>query len=232
MTESNAWSKSNYNRFCEMYCQFCNKLCKNLNSLKQHECRCSNNPDRKNANSFSNYISENIKGKTKYNCPAIAKQVETMRQKYENGYQSPMKGRPSTFLGKHHTEESKAKMAVKARYNAINRINGWKSGDSHVQNKYEKAVSSFLTSHNISFIPEATIPQSRFGKKGSYYQFDFLIDNRIDLEIDGTSHNIAHDNERDSYVSKLYIVYRIKHNDSLDEVLSKLEDFYVYYKNN
>lgn len=29
-----------------MYCQFCNKECKNLNSLRQHEIRCNNNPNK------------------------------------------------------------------------------------------------------------------------------------------------------------------------------------------
>lgn len=29
-----------------MYCKYCNKLCKNLNSLHQHEIRCSENPNK------------------------------------------------------------------------------------------------------------------------------------------------------------------------------------------
>ena len=29
-----------------MYCQHCGKECKNLNSLKQHEIRCKENPDK------------------------------------------------------------------------------------------------------------------------------------------------------------------------------------------
>ena len=27
-------------------CKYCNKLCKNKNSLAQHECRCPKNPNR------------------------------------------------------------------------------------------------------------------------------------------------------------------------------------------
>lgn len=30
------------------YCRFCGKECHNINSLKQHECRCKQNPDRIN----------------------------------------------------------------------------------------------------------------------------------------------------------------------------------------
>lgn len=78
-----------------------------MNSLKQHECRCKSNPNRKSADNLAIYIANNRKGKTKDNCSDIAKQSATLKQKYLDGYQSPMKGKPGTFLGKHHTEESK-----------------------------------------------------------------------------------------------------------------------------
>lgn len=71
-------------------CKFCNKLCKNSNSLTQHELRCSKNP-KKLKNTFTDYIVSNRKGKNKYNCPEIAKQCETMKKKYEDGYVSPTK---------------------------------------------------------------------------------------------------------------------------------------------
>lgn len=74
------------------YCKFCGKECKNLNSLKQHECRCKDNPNRKNYDNLSKYIINNRKGKTKTNCPEIAKQVETMKQKYRDGYAHPDTG--------------------------------------------------------------------------------------------------------------------------------------------
>ncbi len=38
--------KNNYLKEQILYCQYCNKECKNLNSLKQHECRCKQNPNR------------------------------------------------------------------------------------------------------------------------------------------------------------------------------------------
>ena len=39
-----------------LYCQYCNKECKSLNSLKQHECRCKENPNRsKIISSFIEY---------------------------------------------------------------------------------------------------------------------------------------------------------------------------------
>lgn len=35
----------NFNKPQILYCQYCGKECKNLNSLKQHECRCKQNPN-------------------------------------------------------------------------------------------------------------------------------------------------------------------------------------------
>lgn len=36
----------NFNKPQILYCRYCRKECKNLNSLKQHECRCKQNPNR------------------------------------------------------------------------------------------------------------------------------------------------------------------------------------------
>lgn len=75
-----------------MNCKFCGKECKNKNSLTQHEIRCKENPNRKDFNRLANYSKENLKGQTKYSNPTIKKQAETLRNKYQNGYQSPVKG--------------------------------------------------------------------------------------------------------------------------------------------
>lgn len=70
----------------DLYCKFCEKECKNKNSLAQHELRCKYNPNRKDADKFAIYITNNRKGKTKENCEEIAKQAQTLKKKYENGY--------------------------------------------------------------------------------------------------------------------------------------------------
>ena len=78
-------------------CKFCGKECKNLNSLRQHECRCICNPNRKAYDSFCNYISNNRKGKTAENCEEIARQRYSLKSKYENGYVNPNKGKKVNF---------------------------------------------------------------------------------------------------------------------------------------
>ena len=37
---------SNYNTEQILHCKFCGRECKNINSLKQHECRCKENPNK------------------------------------------------------------------------------------------------------------------------------------------------------------------------------------------
>ena len=96
-------------------CIFCGKLCKNKNSLAQHEIRCKKNPERKNYDSLVAYNNElkalhETVGFNKYTCNRVAKSAETLAQRYASGELiSYNKGKPGTFLGRKHTEESKAK---------------------------------------------------------------------------------------------------------------------------
>jgi hypothetical protein len=90
-------------------CEFCGKLCKHKNSLAQHELRCKENPDRK---SFDSFVAFNIseKGLTKETSERRAKMAETLKYRYKSGeIVNAMKGKPGTFTGRKHREESKAK---------------------------------------------------------------------------------------------------------------------------
>ena len=52
----------------DLFCEFCGKQCKSLNSLNQHSTRCKENPNRKDFNKLGKYSSENRKGQTKDTC--------------------------------------------------------------------------------------------------------------------------------------------------------------------
>ena len=101
-------------------CIFCGKLCKHKNSLAQHEIRCKNNPEAKNRGLLASYIKNeiaalNADGKvlTKETSTRVAKAAATLGQRYQSGeIVSAMRGKPSTFLGKKHSEESKAKTRI------------------------------------------------------------------------------------------------------------------------
>lgn len=54
----------NFNKEQILYCKYCGKQCKSLNSLKQHEIRCKENPNHiiTNFDTNHNYINERTKG--------------------------------------------------------------------------------------------------------------------------------------------------------------------------
>ena len=98
-----------------MNCEFCGKLCKHKNSLAQHELRCKENPNRKNFSSFEAFnkqealIKETV-GLSKETSIRLANSAKTLKARYQSGeLVNAMKGKPGTFTGRKHREESKAK---------------------------------------------------------------------------------------------------------------------------
>lgn len=212
----------------DIFCRFCGKQCKNLNSLYQHETRCKNNPDRKDYMNLANYSSANFKGQTAETNDIIRKVAESNREGYASGrLVHPSKGKPSSWLGKHHSEETKRRLSEVGKYNSSNHLNGWKAGNSKIPNKYEEYAAKFLLEHKILFEQEVVISTHKKGIKGvaTYYQLDFLVNNSINLELDGSGHNFNNDGVRDDFISTMYKVYRIRHNDSLEELEQELIKF-------
>lgn len=89
----------------DLFCKFCGKQCKSLNSLQQHSIRCPKNPNRKDFNKLGNY-STSIKGKTQYSDERIRKSAQALRDKYANGYVSPLKGKSRNvqYIHKEHND--------------------------------------------------------------------------------------------------------------------------------
>lgn len=119
----------------DLFCKFCGKQCKSLNSLNQHSTRCKENPNRKDFDKLGKY-STSIKGKTQYDDERIMHSAQALRDKYANGYISPLKGKTGCWLGKHHSEETKRRLSEVGKYNASNHLNGWKAGSNKISNKY------------------------------------------------------------------------------------------------
>ena len=194
---------SNFNKLNIQYCQYCGKECHNLNSLKQHECRCKNNPDKKINNNLVNYILENRKGKTKENCEDIAKAAISLKRKYEEGYISPLKGKPGTFKGKNHSEETKEKIGKSV---SKSRIEGYANGSitpargvghgkySYIKyedktymlrSTYEFIYALYLLHNNIEFEMEnIRVPALRENIYAKTFICDFNVGNEI-IEIKG-----------------------------------------------
>lgn len=78
-------------------CNFCKKHFNSKNAAAQHAIRCNANSNRKAYDNLSNYIVNTRKGSNKSNNSDVAKQCSTMKNKYDNGYTSPCKGRKISF---------------------------------------------------------------------------------------------------------------------------------------
>ena len=141
--------------------------------------------------------------------------------------------------GRTLSEESRKKISEKVKASFEDgRNQAWKTR-KNMESYAEKFWRQVLDSNSISYKQEFRIARSEFGlKHGGCYFLDFLIDDKIDLEIDGKQHyelvRQEHDKERDELMkSKGYIVYRIKFINPSNSVLveKQIKDFLNWYNN-
>lgn len=233
---------SNFNKPNIQYCRYCGRECHNLNSLKQHECRCKNNPDRKSYNHLGSYITKNRKGKNKDNCEDIAKAARSLRQRYEDGYVNPNKGREGTFKGKHHSEESKNKISKAV---SKSRLEGYANGTitpasgvghgkySYIKYKdktymlrstYEFIYALYLLHNNIEFEMEnIRVPALRENIWAKTFICDFNIGNKI-IEIKGIPSGKDY-YIKEAFENKGYEFQELFYQD-IERIKNELNDFY------
>lgn len=97
-------------------CKFCDRLCKNKNSLYQHERLCKLNPDKQESPFVQWHTKQKAeqipnwnKGLTKETDERVAKMALTYKERVAAKVIRP------SFLGKHHTEETKQKLRTQAK---------------------------------------------------------------------------------------------------------------------
>ena len=112
-----------------MYRCKCGREFEKSQSYVAHCGHCKINLGREPLDRFGDSRAWN-RGKTKETDSSVLTISEKLRDKMP-------------FKDHRHTEESKCKIAETARYNAKNRINGWKSGSSKEPNKYERFTENF-----------------------------------------------------------------------------------------
>lgn len=124
----------------DLFCQYCGKQCKSINSLKQHEIRCGSNPN-KIKNSFSSF-NESIKngeinvwnkGLTAKDSESVAKHSKSLSVYYET-HNGPNKG---TIMSSEQKEN--------IRLGTINYIKSLK-GDC--KPRYNKKACSYINKLN------------------------------------------------------------------------------------
>ena len=116
----------------ECICRYCGKICKNDNSLRNHERLCKENPDRQIL--VSNFIkwNEYRRGKN------LQKSSNQYKKAKELGYKITCSAETRQKLskaskGKYHTKESKEKISLRMKEVVKNNPNY-----SYSKNKYFK----------------------------------------------------------------------------------------------
>lgn len=129
---------NNFNENKILYCQYCNKECTSLNSLKQHEIRCKVNPNHINSPFIEYNKSEKNKKIKKSNQYINSKKLGLPKP------QLSIEGRKkcgSIWKGKHLTEE----MKLKNRESTIKYI---KSCKGECKPRYNKKACQYINQLN------------------------------------------------------------------------------------
>lgn len=115
------------------------------------------------------------------------------------------------------SEATRIKISQSAKINYSLGKCGLKHGSHKEFSKSERIVDEIFRARNITFAREVSMRKSSLGVPGgSYYSIDFLINENIVLEIDGSSHNDKNtkkvDKEKeDALIKNGFRVFRIKY---------------------
>ena len=174
----------------DFICKYCGKICKNKNSLINHERLCKENPDRQESyimkwNKEKNHNVWN-KGLTKESDERVAKYTETRQKRIENGEIELY------WKGKHHSDKTIEKMKNNENCGGLRVGSGrGKMGyykGYYCRSSWELAWVVYQLEHNI--IPEQCYEYFEYfvdGEKHRYYP-DFKIGD-VYIEIKGAHYN-------------------------------------------
>lgn len=179
----------------DLFCIYCGKQCKNLNSLRNHERLCKENPDRQIL--VSNFIkwNEYRRGKN------LQKSSNQYKKAKETGYIYVISDKTRQKLskaskGRYHTKESKEKISSrmkdvvknnpnysysKNKYFKKEIINGFRMDSS-----WESIFANYLNQNNIKWIKSKKSFKYIFeNEEHSYYPDFYLEDFDLYVEIKG-----------------------------------------------
>ena len=154
----------------DLFCQYCGKQCKNLNSLKQHELRCKHNPNR---HAVCNNLKNQgwSKGLTAETDERVKHSKTNMLKYYETHHGS--------MLNKHHSLETRQKLSQAALANGIeSRFGAHKSYLYHgirFISSYEVAVAMSLDENNIKWVKPSRLAYIDLEGKKHHYTADFYL---------------------------------------------------------
>lgn len=168
-----------------MKCQYCNKDCKNKNSLSNHERLCKNNPNKQHSN-LGLFIKKGHKswnfGLTKENNESILKQSNTYKKRISSGEITTWQN----GLTK-ETDERIKKSSEKIKNTIKNKVqnNEWhkslspkkriKYKDVWLDSKWEFEVANYLDKNNIIWEIPINYFEYEFNNEYHKYYPDFYL---------------------------------------------------------
>lgn len=181
-------------------CKYCERICKNLNSLKQHECRCKENPNRIDMSYIKPGHSKGHKGTNQFikakelglESPIISKET---RYKIGSGWRN-----------KKHSMESRQKISESMKRAVLNNPESYSSSNINgrvkhyeynniiLDGKWELDVAKYLDSQNIKWErPNHGIKYIWNNSEHLYFPDFYLPDYNYYIEVKG------YQRERDLY---------------------------------
>lgn len=156
----------------DLFCKFCGKECKNKNSLAQHEIRCKDNPNRlQKPCNIPRSACGWAKGLTKDTDSRVARGWTSTKKYYET--------HSGSFLGKHHSEKTKAMMSLRALENNYeSRFGPHKSYEYkgiRFISSYELRVAESLDENYIEWTRPSRLPYVDDNGKHHHYTADFYL---------------------------------------------------------
>lgn len=180
----------------EYKCKYCGKICKNDNSLRNHERLCKNNPNRQES-SFVKHLEKIRSGeRTAWN-KGLTKDDERIQHNINSHKNNLQSGKTKLYwLGKHLSDEHKQKLSIaQTNYLVSNNLNRWSNAHSSKRSYPETYFSNILNAYCVEQYHIDNLP----------YIIDFAnIKNKIAIEIDGEQHYIDNNlSDRDKKRDKI-----------------------------
>ena len=185
----------------EYICRYCGKECKNDNSLRQHEIRCKENPNKIDT-SYMKYAWINYNNKVKSG-DCIKKHTNQFTKAKELGYTITISDETRKKIAKGGLsqvwdEERRHKHSIAMRravaenpdsYSSSNvngRVRHVKYKDIMLDSKWEVIVAKFLDEHNIKWLrPSNSFEYFWNNSYHSYYPDFYLEDYDTYIEVKG-----------------------------------------------
>ena len=166
----------------DFICKFCRKVCKNANSLRNHERLCKENPEHQESSwtKFNHERGAWNKGLTKETDERVRKYGETCSKRIQSGII------PKSFKGRHHTDEHKQRM----RELALERqLGGWHTSKTidykgiKLDSRYEYEVAKELDENQVKWKrPTYFLWEDTNGVKHRYYPDFYLPEYNVYLD--------------------------------------------------